>query len=37
MSAVPKPDPRLRSERIVLDVMRLIERGQHHHHNGGVE
>ncbi|MCX7430427.1 MAG: amidase [Planctomycetia bacterium] len=31
-------DDPLGPERIVLDVMRLIERGQnHHHHNGGVE
>jgi fatty acid amide hydrolase len=29
-------DP-LRAERIVLDVMRLIERGQSQHHDGGVE
>jgi hypothetical protein len=28
-------DDPLRPERIVLDVMRLIEQGHDHHHNGG--
>jgi len=32
----PAADP-LRSERIVLDVMRLLERGEEPHRNGGVD
>lgn len=36
-AAAAVADDPLRSERIVLDVMRLLERGQPQHHDGGVE